>query len=46
MILSVSRKGGRSAKTAPFWIKAWRAREGEEMKMAGREPMGRVRIGP
>ncbi|KAJ9678330.1 hypothetical protein PVL29_020484 [Vitis rotundifolia] len=46
MTLPAGRSAGRSEKTAPFCTKAWWARELEEMKMAGREPIRRVRIGP
>lgn len=37
---------GRSAKTAPFWIKARWARKRWEMKIVGREPIWRVIIRP
>ncbi|KAJ9678346.1 hypothetical protein PVL29_020500 [Vitis rotundifolia] len=46
MTLLAGSAAGRSAKTAPFCTKAWWAREFSEMKMAGREPIRRVRIGP
>ncbi|PKI37753.1 hypothetical protein CRG98_041870 [Punica granatum] len=45
-ILLVSRAGGRSAKAAPFWTRAWWAREREETKTVGRGPMWRVTMGP
>ena len=38
--------GGRSAKTAPFWTRAWCAIERLDIKIAGREPMRRVTMGP
>ncbi|KAI3764080.1 hypothetical protein L2E82_14080 [Cichorium intybus] len=37
---------GRSEKTAPFWMRAWWAREWLPTKMEGREPMERVMSGP
>lgn len=42
----MAKAGGRSAKTAPFWTRAWWARERSATKRAGREPMWRVTIGP
>ena len=42
----MSGAGGRSAKTAPFWTRAWWTRDLVEMKMVGREPIRRVMMGP
>ncbi|KAJ9678358.1 hypothetical protein PVL29_020510 [Vitis rotundifolia] len=36
-ILLMGRASVRSAKTAPFWTKAWWERESEETNMTGRE---------
>ena len=46
MTLLAGSAAGRSEKTTPFCTKAWWARELEEMKMAGRERIRTVKIGP
>ncbi|KAM1070149.1 hypothetical protein ACFX2A_001907 [Malus domestica] len=44
--LLVAKARGRSANTAPFWIKAWWARERSATKTVEREPMRREMMGP
>ncbi|KAI8565304.1 hypothetical protein RHMOL_Rhmol03G0248600 [Rhododendron molle] len=46
MTFPVARALGRSEKTAPFWTRAWWAKVGVPMKMAGRDPARRVMMGP
>jgi hypothetical protein len=46
IITFVGSGGGRSAKMAPFWTRAWCAIERLDIKIAGLEPMRRVTMGP
>ena len=46
IITFVGSRGGRSAKMAPFWTRAWCAIERLDIKIAGLGPMRRVTMGP